>query len=402
MVVIANTAPLPRSWMDLTSSQLLTGIYYNMERQLRFLMLNWRDPQNPASGGAERVSLAYLSALSSKGHDVWWFANAYPDCEQESILNGIHIIRRGGMGTSILAANRWFQSQARFDLVIDQHHGIPWFAPWWTQTQCVSYIHEVLGPIWSSFYRWPLDQIGRIQEQFTHWLYRQTPFWTACKGTEDMLHARGIQSVKRIPYGVYTQALPSLPEKLMSAPLRLAVVSRLAPNKRIDHAIRTLRCLKDRQIDAALKIIGTGDSMPQLKQCVGQLGLNDRVTFAGFLDEKQKDQSLQEAHILLHTSVREGWGLNIIEANAMGTPSAVYPVAGLTESTLDHVTGRISKKETPESLADEIQSMIKKPERYQQYRIEAWNRAKQFHWDAILPKACDWLESMALKGSPGP
>ena len=99
-----------------------------------------------------------------------------------------------------------------------------------------------------------------------------------------MLHARGIQSVKRIPYGVYTQALPSLPEKLMSAPLRLAVVSRLAPNKRIDHAIQTLRCLKDRQIDAALKIIGTGDSMPQLKQCVGQLGLNDRVTFAGFLD----------------------------------------------------------------------------------------------------------------------
>ena len=63
MVGIANTAPLPRSWMDLTSSQLLTGIYYNMERQLRFLMLNWRDPQNPASGGAERVSLAYLLSL---------------------------------------------------------------------------------------------------------------------------------------------------------------------------------------------------------------------------------------------------------------------------------------------------------------------------------------------------
>jgi hypothetical protein len=62
-----------------------------MERKLRFLMLNWRDPENPASGGAERVSLAYLSALSSRGHDVWWFANAYPGCEQESSVDGVRI-----------------------------------------------------------------------------------------------------------------------------------------------------------------------------------------------------------------------------------------------------------------------------------------------------------------------
>ena len=362
-------------------------------------MLNWRDPENPASGGAERVSLAYMSALSSRGHDVWWFANAFPGCTPESSVDGVRIKRGGGMGTSILAANRWFQSQARFDLVIDQHHGIPWFAPWWSQTQCVSYIHEVLGPIWSSFYRWPLDQIGRIQEQWTHWLYRKTPFWTACKETQDMLRARGIQKIKRIPYGVYTKALPSLTDKPLINPIRLIVVSRLAPNKRIDHAIRSIRCLKDRQIEAKLKIIGTGESMPQLKQCVSQLGLNDQVEFAGFLKEDQKDRSLQEAHLLLHTSVREGWGLNVIEANAMGTPSAVYPVAGLTESTRHDVTGRVSNQETPESLADEIQYMIDHPDTYQQYRTEAWNRAKQFHWDAILPKACDWLESMAQEGS---
>ena len=30
---------------------------------MRFLMLNWRDPENPLAGGAERVTLAYLAAL---------------------------------------------------------------------------------------------------------------------------------------------------------------------------------------------------------------------------------------------------------------------------------------------------------------------------------------------------
>ena len=361
-------------------------------------MLNWRDPDNPASGGAERVSLAYLSALSQRGHDVWWFANTFPGCMPESHIEGIHIVRGGGMGTSILAANRWLKAQAPFDLVIDQHHGIAWFAPWWTQSKCISYIHEVLGPIWSSFYQWPLNHIGRIQERWTHWLYRKKTFWTACNETETMLRAHGIQNIKRIPYGVYTQALTTLPDKPINTPIRLVVVSRLAPNKRIDHAIRSVSCLKDRQIDSELTIIGTGDTISQLKQCVKQLELSDCVKFAGHLDEEKKDQSLKDAHLLLHTSVREGWGLNVIEANAMGTPSAVYPVAGLTESTLHDVTGRVSKLETPESLADEIQFMIQHPDIYQQSRTEAWNRSKQFHWDAILPKACDWLESMAMKG----
>ena len=43
------------------------------------------------------------------------------------------------------------------DLVIDQHHGIPWYAPWWCGTNCIAYIHEVLGPIWDAFYPWPED-----------------------------------------------------------------------------------------------------------------------------------------------------------------------------------------------------------------------------------------------------
>ena len=371
-----------------------------MQRKLRFLMLNWRDPENPASGGAERVSLAYLSALFQRGHDVWWFANSFPGCKDQSEMEGVQIVRGGGMGSSILSANRWYQSQAPFDLVIDQHHGIPWFAPWWTQTQCVSYIHEVLGPIWSSFYRWPLDQVGRIQERWTHWLYRKTPFWTACQETEIMLRHHGIESIKRIPYGVHTQALPELPEKEITSPLKLVVVSRLAPNKRIDHAIQSVRCLKDRQIDVKLSIIGTGETLPQLKEQTSQLGLKDHVDFTGHLDEARKDQSLKEAHILLHTSIREGWGLNVIEANAMGTPSVVYPVAGLTESTLHDQTGRVSKEETPESLAEEMEFIIQHPGLYQDYRTNAWNQSKEFHWSYILPKACDWLESMAQGGPP--
>ena len=69
-------------------------------------MLNWRDPENPLSGGAERVSLGYLGALAKRGHEVFWFANDFPGAASETVLDGIKIQRGGVKGTSILAASR--------------------------------------------------------------------------------------------------------------------------------------------------------------------------------------------------------------------------------------------------------------------------------------------------------
>lgn len=365
---------------------------------MRFLMLNWRDPRNPKAGGAERVTLAYLAALVKRGHDVAWFANNFPGAIPEETIQGIRIVRDGGMGTSVLAARDWCRRQPGFDLVMDQHHGIPWYAPWWCKTNCVSYIHEVLGPIWNAFYPWPISTIGRWQERWTHWLYRNVPFWTASSDTRDILRSHGVRSIKQIPYGVDTVALAQLPPKPLDTPLRLIVVSRLAPNKRIDHAVRAVKCLTEKKINAQLTIVGGGETEPVLRQLMVDLRLTDRVSFAGMLSEPDKDAQLRNAHLLLHTSQREGWGLNVIEANAMGTPAVVYPVAGLTESTLHQKTGLVSKAETPESLAESVALLLPTPDKYQEYRVNAWERAKTLHWSRVLPDACAWLEEQARRG----
>ncbi len=362
-------------------------------------MLNWRDPKNPLAGGAERVTLAYLKALAERGHEVFWFANDFPGAAREEIIEGIKIIRGGGKGTSILAARKWQRAQEKFDLVMDQHHGLAWFAPWWSGTNSVAYIHEVLGPIWDSFYPWPWNVIGKFQERWTHWLYRNAPFWTASTDTRNSLQAHGVRSVKIIPYGVHTVALVNLPNKPLELPLRLVVVSRLAPNKRIDHAVRVVKCLAEKNVPAQLTIVGGGETEKQLRQLADELNISDRVTFAGLLSETEKDAQLQRAHFLIHTSLREGWGLNVIEANAMGTPAAVYPVAGLVESTLHDETGIVAKTETPEAVAGALVEIFNSPEKYERLRVNAWNRSKTFHWNQVLPLACDWLEQQARKNS---
>ena len=358
-------------------------------------MLNWRDPKNPMSGGAERVTLGYLAELAKRGHEAFWFTNEFPGGESEEEIDGVRIIRRGGIGSSILHARRWCKTQLPFDLVVDQHHGIPWFAPWWCGTQCVSFIHEVLGPIWNAFYPWPINVIGQFQERWTHWLYRRVPFWTACESTQKCLHANGVRNVTIIPYGVGTDALAELRPKPLEKPVRLIVVSRLAQNKRVDHSIRCVQVLIARKININLKIVGTGDMEEPLRKLANELDVAEYVHFTGHLSEREKEKTLQESHFLLHTSQREGWGLNVIEANAMGTPAIVYPVPGLIDSTLHDETGLVSKVETPESLAESLITALQSPDKYEEYRRKALSRSRTFHWSVVLPEACDWLEAQA-------
>jgi len=362
---------------------------------MRFLMLNWRDPKNPLAGGAERVTLAHLVALVERGHEVYWYTYDFPGGAREEIFEGIHIVRGGGKASSVFKAIAWYRRQKKFDLVIDQHHGLPWFAPWWCKTSCVAYIHEVLGPIWDAFYSWPLSTIGRWQERWIHGLYRNVPFWTPSESTRKDLGAHGIHNVTVIRNGSDTVPLTSLEDKVLQAPLRLIAVSRLAPNKRVDHAIHALKLLTDRGVPAQLGIVGEGGSKPDLEKLTKELGLQDRIYFTGGLPEREKNAELRKAHFLVHTSLREGWGLNVIEANAMGTPAVVYPVGGLVDSTVSGETGVVTDAETPESLANALAEIVKNPAVYTRYRTNAWERSKTFSWNAILPEMTAWLESHA-------
>jgi glycosyltransferase involved in cell wall biosynthesis len=93
--------------------------------------------------------------------------------------------------------------------------------------------------------------------------------------------------------------------------------------------------------------------------------------------------------------VREGWGLNVVEANAMGTPAIVYPSPGLVESTLHRETGLVADEDSPSGLAATIAGVQSHDGAYQDWRGAARDRAADFHWDNVLPKACDQLEEWA-------
>lgn len=364
---------------------------------MRFLMLSWRDPENPKAGGAEDATMRYLLALKERGHETYWWSFQFPGSAEHQRVNSIPVIRKGGALTSILHARQWVSTEKPFDLIIDQHHGLPWFVPWWSATPCVAYIHEILGPIWHSFYPWPLAALGEFQEQLVLKFYKRIPFWTVSQSTRTKLLKLGVENVRVFSNGTHVQPLRNIDFKPLKTPVRFVTVSRLAPNKRIDHAILLMKDLESRDIDAALQIIGSGEELPRLQKLINRLRLHSKVQLLGRLSEERKNETVRQAHFLVHPSVREGWGLNVIEANAMGTPALVYPVAGLVDSTQKDVTGLVARNETPRALGDEIQNLLQTPQKYQELRANALDLATRLQWEKLVTPVCDWLESLAEK-----
>jgi hypothetical protein len=120
----------------------------------------------------------------------------------------------------------------------------------------------------------------------------------------------------------------------------LVALGRLVPHKRVEHALEVLARLSDRWPDLCLTIIGDGWWEDELRAAAQRLGVADRVTFAGFVDEQDKHELLASGWVHLCPSIKEGWGLVVNEAGGHGVPTVGYRSAGgLRESVIDGVSG---------------------------------------------------------------
>ena len=74
------------------------------------------------------------------------------------------------------------------------------------------------------------------------------------------------------------------------------------------------------------------------------------------------------------TSHREGWGLVVSEAAAMGTPSVGYDVPGVRDSIAD--ASLLAPCGDHRALADLAENLWTDRDRYEEVRRLAWERAR--------------------------
>jgi glycosyltransferase involved in cell wall biosynthesis len=305
------------------------------------VVLSWRDLGNPDGGGAEVFLSEITAGLVARGWAVTQLSAAFPGAAREEWVRGVRVLRRGGRLT-VFAHALWWQVSGRLgrhDVVLDVQNGVPFLSPLVTRRPVVVLVHHVHRE------QWPI-LFGRVAARLGWWLesraavraYRDCAYVTVSAHTRRELGALGVRpgAIEVVHNGTHPPAA-GRPEH--ATPL-VCVLGRIVPHKRVEYAIDAVAQLRAELPDLALAVVGTGEWEPALRRRAAERGVADAVTFHGHVDDAERDRLLAAAWVLALPSVKEGWGLAVMEAAAQGTPSVAFASAGgVGESVVDGLTG---------------------------------------------------------------
>lgn len=354
---------------------------------MNILILNWRDVRHPKSGGAELVTMEHAKGWVRAGHRVTWLTASYPGAKMESTVDGVAFVRRWGSLSIYLYAPIYLLAHAKqFDVIVDEVHGFPFFAPLFTGKPVVVFIHEIAGEIWDYMFSFPKNVIGKILERWYFQMYRHCIFWTDAPSTVSELVEHGIAPVQctAIPCPIIGR-VPQGNGKKEPDPTYI-FVSRVVRMKGIEEIIKAFSFILQSEKHSKLWIVGSGEAayIRELKRMMAEYGIRGSVTFFGNVSDAKKYDLLRRAHLLLHASVKEGWGLVVLEAAAVGTPAVVYNVPGLKDVVENGRTGIVIHDNSPREMAKEAVLLLADSRRYGILRKNARVWAKSFTWPGVI------------------
>lgn len=368
---------------------------------MNIVVFSWRGPKHPLAGGAEQVMHEHMKGWLAAGHSVTLFTSSFAGAKRVEIIDGVRILRYGYelLGVHILAAFWYiFLCKKPIDLVVDQFHGIPFFTPLYSRVKKIAVVQEVARDVWlNNRLVWPigtiLGYIGYYTEPIYYWFYKGVTVIVGSESAKSDLQTVGIsqKQIVVIPHGVILieQDKKSSKEKKKT----VIFLGALAKDKGVEDAIEAFGLIS-KKIDTQFWIVGKGSDeyVSELKRKVKLFGIEKKTTFWGFVSQSEKFNLLSKAHLLLNPSIREGWGLVNIEANAMETPVIAYRAPGLVDSVLHNKSGIICNRNTPKHLADESIKLLQNIKAYKRLQKGAYTWSKQFSWTQSRKLSLDLIE----------
>lgn len=350
---------------------------------LDVVVLNWRDTRNPEGGGSERYIESIARGLVAEGHHVTLVCAAHHNGPRDEDVHGVRVVRRGGKLTVYpRALLELWRRRHRTDVVVDVQNGLPFFSRIVTRKPVVVLVHHVHREQWPVVYGPLVARLGWwIESWLAPRLYRSCQYVAVSDVTRRELGALGVD---RQRVAVVHNGTDRPPVAAPRAPVpTLCVLSRLVPHKRIEHALRATARLRARIPGLRLLVVGDGWWSDRLWQAAADLGVADITEFTGFADELAKHEKLASAWVHLAPSLKEGWGLTVMEAASHGVPTVAYAGAGgLSESIVDGVTGFLAADE--DEFVERVAGLLEDDALRRRLGEAARTRALSFQWECAV------------------
>lgn len=371
--------------------------------RVRIAFLSWRDSGHPEGGGAEHYMEAIATRLVAEGHTVTIFCSRYSGSAARSSTAGVAFVRQGGRLSvyplALLALRREESRCGRFDVVVDVQNGVPFFSRLARRGPVTVLVHHVHREQWRVVFGPVAARLGWfLESRIAPAVYRGVQYVTVSGRSRDELVELGVD-----PGAITVIHNGTDPAKAVDTPRAtsptLVVLGRLVPHKQVEHAVHVASRLRAEIPDLTLRIVGHGWWDDQIAREADRLRVADAVCFLGFVDDDTKHRELASAWVSLAPSVKEGWGLSVVEAASHGVPTVAYNGAGgLSESILNGRTG---------ILVDDLDQMTAWTRRLLTDATErkrlgdgARHYATQFTWEQSNANWQDLLRRVAAGAGP--
>jgi glycosyltransferase involved in cell wall biosynthesis len=141
----------------------------------------------------------------------------------------------------------------------------------------------------------------------------------------------------------------------------IAYLGIMGPQDGVDHALRALAILGERRSDWHGVFVGDGESLPELRRLAEDLGLAERVTFAGWVEPEQVAATLRDATVCLVPDPKSPLSdasslVKVIEYMALGRPIAAYDLKETRVTAGD--AALYATPNEPRSLAEQVGRLL--------------------------------------------
>lgn len=347
------------------------------------LFLNWRDTGHPEGGGSELYVETVAASLAARGHDVTIFCAEYGDAPRQERRDGVRFVRRGGrFSVYLFAALSYLTGRlGRPGVIVDVQNGVPFWTPLFSRRPVVALVHHVHREQWDVVFPRHLARLGWfLESRVAPRVYRRAAYVAVSEVTRAELAGLGVRAdrVAVVHNGVVHPAASGLDE---SADPLVTVLGRLVPHKRVELAIESIVALRAEMPTARLLVVGQGYWEPWLRAAVERLDAGDIVEMTGFVDERTKHEILARSWAVAMPSLKEGWGLTVMEGAVHGTPAVAFRAAGgLAESVTDGVTGLLADDHT--EFTAHLRRLLTDHDLRHRMGAAAARRAEDFTWAA--------------------
>jgi glycosyltransferase involved in cell wall biosynthesis len=358
---------------------------------LRVLFLATRDWYHPATTGGDNTMWENARYLASAGNEVTFLAAGFRGAAGEESLDGIHVVRFGGIHSLWLRTFIYYMShcRGRFDVVVAEGFGgsrIPRLAPLYVREPIITEWHQVHRELFAAQYPALLGGPLNLLERMTAWVSRNTLVRAGTEEWRDAFVRLGFrpQNVFVVPVSIREEWL----EEGSGGPVHepnILWLGKIRRYKRPDHAIKALAAVVKVVPRARLTIAGRHDDLAyerRLQSLVDELGLRGHVEFRFDLTEDEKRALLRRTRVLVLPSVVEGFGIVVLEANACGVPvvaSSGVPQGAVRQGKngLRYLYGDVA------ALAAALCQVLQDDTVYSQLAAGGREFAREFAWEKV-------------------